>query len=230
MSYPTAAAVLAERDPVMASLVAEAGPMRLPKPVETHFATLVESIVYQQLAGRAAQAIYTRVRATVGPALTPQSLAAASDARLRRAGLSANKLASLRDLAAKVSDGTVALTRSSVRSDDELIERLTMVRGIGPWTAQMYLLFQLRRLDVWPVGDLGVRQGYALIWGLPRLPEPKQLEELGERFRPYRSIVARYCWAALGNPVTTYTSLSERRQPGQGVPKRRPAPNKTETA
>jgi len=102
----------------------------------------------------------TRVRATVGPTLTPQSLA--SDARLRRAGLSADKLASLRDLAAKVSDGTVALTRSSVRSDDELIERLTMVGGIGRWTAQMYLLFQLR-LDVWPVGDLGVRQGYALI-------------------------------------------------------------------
>jgi DNA-3-methyladenine glycosylase II len=126
------------------------------------FGALARTIVYQQLAGRAAQAIYTRVRATVGPALTPQSLAAASDARLRRAGLSADKLASLRDLAAKVSDGTVALTRSSVRSDDELIERLTMVGGIGPWTAQMYLLFQLR-LDVWPVGDLGVRQGYALI-------------------------------------------------------------------
>jgi DNA-3-methyladenine glycosylase II len=101
--------------------------------------------------------IYTRVKATVGPTLTPQSLAAASDERLRRAGLSANKLASLRDLAAKVSDGTVALTRSSVRSDDELIERLTTVRGIGPWTAQMYVLFQLRRLDVWPVGGLGVR-------------------------------------------------------------------------
>ena len=96
-----------------------------------------------------------------------------------------------------VSGSCVALTRSSVRSDDELIERLTTVRGIGPWTAQMYLLFQLRRLDVWPVGDLGVRQGYALIWGLPKLPKPKQLEELGERFRPYRSIVARYCWAAL---------------------------------
>jgi len=119
-----------------------------------------------------------------------------------------------------VSDGTVALTRSSVRSDDELIERLTTVRGIGPWTAQMYLLFQLRRLDVWPVGDLGVRQGYALIWGLPNVPEPKQLEELGERFRPYRSIVARYCWAALGNPVTTYTSLSEKETTRSGRPKK----------
>jgi len=89
----------------------------------------------------------------------------------------------------------------------------------------MYLLFQLRRLDVWPVGDLGVRQGYALIWGLPNVPEPKQLEELGERFRPYRSIVARYCLAALGNPATTYTSLSEKETTRSWRPKRRPTPN-----
>jgi hypothetical protein len=112
------------------------------------------------------------------------------------------RLASLRDLAAEVSVGTVALTRSSVRSDDELIELLTTVRGISPWTAQMYLLFQLRRLDVWPVGDPGVRQGYALIRGLPNVPEPKQLEELGEGFRPHRSIVARYCWADLAEQRT----------------------------
>jgi hypothetical protein len=84
----------------------------------------------------------------------------------------------------------------------------------------LYLLFQLRRLDVWPVGDLGVRQGYALIWGLPNVPEPKQLEELGERFRPYRSIVARYCWAALGNPATTYTSLREKETTRSGRPKK----------
>ena len=112
----------------------------------------------------------------------------------------------LHDLAAKVSDGTVALTRSSVRSDDELIDRVTMVRGIGPWTGQMYLLFQLRRLDVWPVGDLGVRQGYALIWGLPNVPERKQLEELGERFRPYRSIVP----ATLARRRRTHSSTSSR--------------------
>ena len=212
---------VARRDRVLAKAITRLGPLEhSPRDPDGPFGALARAIVYQQLAGRAAQAIYTRVRAAVGPALTPQSLTAASDERLRRAGLSANKLASLRDLAAKVSDGTVALTRSSVRSDDELIERLTTVRGIGPWTAQMYLLFQLRRLDVWPVGDLGVRQGYALIWGLPNVPEPKQLEELGERFRPYRSIVARYCWAALGNPVTTYTSLSEKETTRSGRPKK----------
>jgi DNA-3-methyladenine glycosylase II len=152
--------------------------------------------VFQQLAGPAARAIYGRVRTAVGPTLTPEALAAAPDDALRQAGLSANKLASLRDLAAKVTDGTVVLSRSSARSDEEMIERLTTVRGIGRWTAEMYLLFQLRRLDVWPVDDLGVRQGFALIWKLEAVPRPKELEALGERFRPYRSVVARYCWAA----------------------------------
>ena len=203
VSLSEATKQVARRDRVLAKAIARLGPLQhSPRDPDGPFGALVRAIVYQQLAGRAAQAIYTRVRATVGSTLTPQSITAASDAQLREAGVSANKLASLRDLAAKVSDGTVALTQSSVRSDDELIERLTTVRGIGPWTAQMYLLFQLRRLDVWPVGDLGVRQGYALIWNLPTAPEPRQLEERGERFRPYRSIVARYCWAALAEQRT----------------------------
>src|SRR5437868_1388903 len=134
---------VARRDRVLAKAIARLGPLEhSPRDPDGPFGALTRAIVYQQLAGRAAQAIYTRVRAAVGPALTPETLAAVPDEQLRRAGLSANKLASLRDLAAKVSDGTVALTRSSVRSDDQLIERLTMVHGIGPWTAQMYLLFQ----------------------------------------------------------------------------------------
>jgi len=111
--------------------------------------------------------------------------------------LSANKLASLRDLSAKVLDGTVVLTQSSRRSDEELIASLVTVRGIGRWTAEMYLMFQLRRLDVWPVDDLGVRQGYGLAWKLDPPPTAKELAPLGERFRPYRSIVARYCWEAV---------------------------------
>ena len=141
--------------------------------------------------------------------LTPEAFNSVSDADLRAAGLSANKLASLRDLSAKVLDGTVVLTRTSRRSDDELIARLTAVRGIGRWTAEMYLMFQLRRLDVWPVDDLGIRQGYGLAWKLDPPPTPKQLDPLGDRFRPYRSIVARYCWAAvpLLRPAGTATSL-----------------------
>jgi 3-methyladenine DNA glycosylase/8-oxoguanine DNA glycosylase len=189
---------VASRDPVLADLVARVGPIRhRPRDPEGPFAALVRAIVFQQLAGRAAQAIYGRLRTAVGDTLTPEALNAVSDSALRAAGLSGNKLASLRDLSAKVFDGTVVLSRTSRRSDEELIERLTAVRGIGRWTAEMYLMFQLRRLDVWPVDDLGVRQGYALAWKLDPAPKPKELAPLGERFRPYRSVVARYCWAAV---------------------------------
>jgi 3-methyladenine DNA glycosylase/8-oxoguanine DNA glycosylase len=199
-SSPLQAAIdeVASCDTVLADLVERVGPIRhRPRDPDGPFGALVRAIVFQQLAGRAAQAIYGRVRATVGDTLTPETLDAVSDAALRAAGLSGNKLASLRDLSAKVVDRTVVLSRTSRRSDEELIERLTAVRGIGRWTAEMYLMFQLRRLDVWPVDDLGVRQGYALAWKIDPPPTPKQLEPLGDRFRPYRSIVARYCWAAV---------------------------------
>jgi DNA-3-methyladenine glycosylase II len=188
---------LAARDPVLARLVTLVGPItHRPRDPDGPFGALVRAIVYQQLAGRAAQAIHGRVRTTVGETLTPEALAATPDPALRAAGLSANKLAALRDLSSKVLDGTVVLTQTSRRSDEELIAGLVTVRGIGRWTAEMYLMFQLRRLDVWPVDDLGVRQGYGLAWQLDPTPTPKELEPLGDRFRPYRSIVARYCWAA----------------------------------
>ncbi len=197
-SLPAAIEEAATRDPVLAHLVALAGPIRhRPRDPDGHFGALVRSIVYQQLAGRAAQAIHQRVRATVGDTLTPETLSAVPDLALRTAGLSANKLASLRDLSAKILDGSVDLNRSSRLKDDELIAALVTVRGIGRWTAEMYLMFELRRLDVWPVDDLGVRQGYGLAWTLQPPPIAKELDPLGDRFRPYRSIVARYCWAAV---------------------------------
>ena len=156
---------VASRDPVLAQLVARVGPItHRPRNPDGPFGALVRAIVYQQLAGRAAQAIHGRLRVTVGEALTPEALTAESDAALRAAGLSGNKVAALRDLSAKVLDGSVVLTRTSRRSDEELIAELVTVRGIGRWTAEMYLMFELRRLDVWPVDDLGVRQGYALAW------------------------------------------------------------------
>ena len=129
----------------------------------------------------------------------PEAVLATPIEDLRRAGLSAAKAASVHDLAAKVVDGTVPLDRVSRVPDEELIERLVVVRGIGRWTAEMFLLFQLRRLDVWPVDDLGVRKGYARTYGIPDkdMPTPKQLVELGEVFRPYRSIAAWYFWRAL---------------------------------
>jgi DNA-3-methyladenine glycosylase II len=182
----------------MAGLVEVVGPIRhRPRDPDGPFGALVRSIVFQQLAGRAANAIHRRVRALVDGPLSPEALLAVPDEALRGAGLSAAKLASLRDLSAKVLDGTVVLGSSSRVSDQEIVARLVTVRGIGRWTAEMYLMFALRRLDVWPVDDLGVRQGYGLAWGLDPPPTPRQLEPLGERFRPYRSVVARYCWEAV---------------------------------
>jgi 3-methyladenine DNA glycosylase/8-oxoguanine DNA glycosylase len=189
---------VAARDPVLADLVARVGPLEhRPRDPDGPFGALVRAIVFQQLAGHAARAIHERLRAAAGGSLTPEAIAALPEAALRSAGLSANKAASVRDLADKVLDGSVLLTASSRRSDEELVERLVAVRGIGRWTAEMYLMFQLRRLDVWPVDDLGVRQGYGLAWKLDPAPSSKELVPLGERFRPYRSIVARYCWAAV---------------------------------
>ena len=196
-SFGAAARILAERDPVIARLVAEAGPPRLGRPTETHFGTLVRAIVYQQLAGRAAAAIHGRLIAALGDEVQPERLLALSDEQMRAVGLSRAKVASLRDLAAKVLDGTVVLSPRGLaqESDDDIIERLSAVRGIGPWTSEMFLLFQLRRLDVWPVGDLGVRRGYGLAWQVPT-PTARELKPLGEPFRPYRSVAAWYCWRA----------------------------------
>lgn len=189
---------VAARDPVLARLVEVVGPIaHRPRDPDGPFGALVRAIVYQQLAGHAARAIHGRVRGAVGETLTPETLTAVPDEALRAAGLSAKKLASLRDLSAKVLDGSVVLERSSRLSDDALIAALVSVRGIGRWTAEMYLMFQLRRPDVWPVDDLGVRQGYGLAWKLEQLPTAKELAPLGERFRPHRSVVARYCWAAV---------------------------------
>jgi DNA-3-methyladenine glycosylase II len=197
VSFTAAARILAERDPVIARLAAETGLPRLGRVTETHLGTLVRAIVYQQLAGRAAAAIHGRLLAAMSGDVSAEALLALSDEQMRAAGLSRNKMASLRDLAAKVLDGTVVLSPRGLarESDDEIVARLSAVRGIGPWTAEMFLLFQLRRLDVWPVGDLGVRRGYGLAWQVPE-PTAKELKPLGEAFRPYRSVAAWYCWRA----------------------------------
>ncbi len=196
-SYQAAAAILAGRDPVLRRLVAEAGPASVGPPAEAHFAALVRAILYQQLAGPAAAAIHGRLIVALGGEVTPERLLALPAAALRTAGLSARKAASLQDLAARVLDGTVLLDPSALRaeSDAEVVTRLTAVRGIGKWTAEMFLMFQLRRLDVWPTGDLGVRKGFGLAWGIPT-PTAKELDPLGDRYRPYRSVVAWYCWRA----------------------------------
>ena len=162
-----------------------------------HFGALVRSIVYQQLAGAAAAAIHGRFRLLVDGTLTPDAVLALPEEALAGAGLSGAKRASIRDLAAKVADGTVPLQRISRLDDEAIIERLVTVRGIGRWTAEMFLLFQLGRMDVWPVDDLGVREGWRLIQGEVERPAPKDLQAEGERYRPIRSVAAWYCWQAV---------------------------------
>lgn len=196
-SFSAAAAEVARRDKVMAQLMRQTGPFRLRKPTTDHFAALAESILYQQLAGAAAAAIHRRFVALFDGDLSPDAILALPEARLRSAGLSGSKAASIRDLAAKVADGTVPLDRISRLPDERIIERLSVVRGIGRWTAEMFLIFQLRRLDVWPVDDYGVRKGYSLAYGLPELLKPKRLQVQGERFRPYRTVAAWCCWQAV---------------------------------
>jgi DNA-3-methyladenine glycosylase II len=192
-----AARILADRDPVLAKLIADAGPIRLRRAEMSPFAALVRAIVYQQLAGAAARAIHGRLVAALDGEVEPAALLALPDETLRAAGLSANKVLSVRDLAAKVLDGTVVLSPRGLarQSDDEIVERLSTVRGIGRWSAEMFLIFQLRRLDIWPVGDLGVRRGYGLAWDIP-MPTARELEPLGDPFRPYRTVAAWYCWRA----------------------------------
>ena len=164
------------------------------------FDALAESIAYQQLSGKAAATIFGRVRALYPKRkwLDPEQLLATPDETLRAAGLSRAKTAALKDLAAKTIDGTVPSGRALIRmSDDEIITRLTTVRGIGRWTVEMLLLFDLGRPDVWPVDDYGVRKGFAKTFGRRKLPTPKQLMKFGEKWRPYRSVAAWYFWRAL---------------------------------
>ena len=164
------------------------------------FDALAESIAYQQLTGKAAATIFGRVRALYPKRkwLDPKQLLATPDETLRAAGLSRAKTAALKDLAAKTIDGTVPSGRALLRmTDDEIITRLTTVRGIGRWTVEMLLLFDLGRPDVWPVDDYGVRKGFAKTFRRRKLPTPKQLMKLGEKWRPYRSVAAWYFWRAL---------------------------------
>ena len=196
--------VLSETDSRMAALIARSRRYDIKPTVSIRpFDALAESIAYQQLNGKAAATIWSRVRALYPKTkwLDPKKVLATSDEKLRAAGLSRSKVAALKDLAAKTIDGTVPSGRALLRmSDEEIITRLTAVRGIGRWTVEMLLLFDLGRPDIWPVGDYGVQKGFAKTFGKRKLPTPKQLEKLGEKWRPYRSMAAWYFWRALDAP------------------------------
>lgn len=184
-------------DPAFAPIVARVGPVRL-RPVRgTPFASLAASICYQQLAGKAALTIHRRFVAALEDEVTPERVLATPEETLRACGLSRAKLAAIRDLAERNRSGEVPLDDLANMRDDEVVASLVRVRGVGVWTAQMYLLFDLERPDVWPTGDLGVRAGLGKALGWKAAPTPQQTELIGVGYRPWRSAVAWYSWRAL---------------------------------
>lgn len=187
-------------DPRFRPVVQAVGPPRLGPRSPSAFASLAAAIVHQQLAGRAATTIHGRFVAALGGRVTPERVLAADQGELRGAGLSRAKLAAVTDLAEKALDGTVPLRTLGRLPDPEVVERLTRVRGIGPWTARMFLIFHLHRPDVWPVGDLGVRNGWARIQGLETPLEPGAMASAADHLRPWRSAAAWYCWRVLELP------------------------------
>jgi 3-methyladenine DNA glycosylase/8-oxoguanine DNA glycosylase len=188
---------IARVDPAYARIIQAVGPFTPRPPDADAFNSLARAIVFQQLAGHAARAIHGRFAALFDGQPTPEAVMQTSIDQLRSVGLSGAKAASIADLALKATDGTLPLDRLDELSDAEIVQRLTAVRGIGRWTAEMFMIFQLRRPDVWPVDDYGVRKGFAVVHGLEVPPTPKALDALGEIYRPYRSTVAWYCWRAV---------------------------------
>jgi 3-methyladenine DNA glycosylase/8-oxoguanine DNA glycosylase len=192
---------LSDADPVLGALIERVGPYLLrPRRTQSLFAAIARAIVYQQLSGSAAATILGRVRAIYAPKRfpTPRDILATPPERLRAAGLSAAKAAALRDLAERRLDGTVpTMRRARLMDDEDVIERLVQVRGVGRWTAEMLLMFRLGRADVLPVSDLGIRKGFALTFGHRGLPAAVTIERRAERWRPYRSVACWYLWRAL---------------------------------
>lgn len=191
---------LSARDARLARVI-EAHPLctlgRNPKPV-THFEALVESVISQQLAVKAADTIYARVKALAKGRMVPGRIAEISEQDMREAGVSGAKFKTIQGLADASLSKRININKLHEIDDDQLIfNQLTSLWGIGPWTVDMFMMHQLSRLDIWPTGDLGVRRGWEKIYSLKEEIEPKALEKKGEKFRPYRSVVAWYCWRAI---------------------------------
>ena len=189
-------------DPAFGPWVRRIGSIHLPVSDVTPFFYLVRAICHQQLAGKAARTIHGRFIEAVGRDVSPENVLCLSESTLRAAGLSGNKLGAIRDLATKIQCGALELHDLEMRSDEEIVSRLTLVKGIGEWTAHMYLMFRLHRPDVWPVGDLAVRAGYARVQGMAEDLSKKELRPLGDPYRPWRSAAAWYCYRALETELT----------------------------
>ena len=193
-------AEIASRDKKFARVI-EAHPLctigRNPKPV-SHFESLVESVISQQLAVKAADTIFLRVKRAAGGRIIPVRIAALDEATMREAGVSGAKYKTIQGLASAALEKEINFNKlHEVESDEEIFTQLTGLWGIGPWTVDMFMMHQLGRLDIWPTGDLGVRRGWEKIYSLEEEIAPKVLDVKGEKFRPYRSVVAWYCWRAL---------------------------------
>lgn len=194
---------LAQKDKALGKLIAKVGACKLQiDELQSPFEALAESIVYQQLTGKAAATIFGRVKKLCGDEiLEPEHLLQLRIEDLRGAGCSQAKALALKDLAAKAREGIVpGLNELSQMSDEAIIERLIVVRGVGRWTVEMLLIFRLGRLDVLPVNDYGVRKGFARTFRLGDLPSPKEMIARGERWRPFRSVASWYMWRALELP------------------------------
>ncbi len=184
------------RDPILEKIIDSVGDYSLKKR-NHHFAVLVESIVSQQLATRAAEAIFRRFKDLYPKFPTASDILATKKSKLRSVGLSGMKIEYIKDLAKKVEQGKIKTRTLSKMSDEEVISYLTQVKGIGRWTAEMFLIFSLGRQDVLPVHDLGLRKGVQMAFSFSRLPEPSEVENLGKRWKPYRSIATWYLWKSL---------------------------------
>jgi DNA-3-methyladenine glycosylase II len=199
---PSVAAVrhLTRQDPVMKQIIGRVGPCTLkPRTRRSPYEALLQSVIYQQLHGKAAETILNRFKAIYGDALPePADLLRTPETQLRDAGLSGGKMRALQDIAAKSQAGLVPTRREASRmTDAELVERLTEIRGVGPWTVEMLLIFTLGRTDVLPVTDFGVRKGFGVAYRQGDMPTPAELLEHGEQWRPYRSYAAWYLWRIL---------------------------------
>jgi 3-methyladenine DNA glycosylase/8-oxoguanine DNA glycosylase len=191
---------LSERDETLRSLIAETAPFQIDvADAQSPYEVLLESIAYQSISGKAAATIFGRIKSlgTDGRPPSPDQMLKLPPANLRKAGLSGAKVLAMKDLAQKALSGVVPTHDEALNlSDDELIERLVSVRGIGAWTVEMFLIFRLGRPDVLPIHDLGVKKGWSVAYGKKHMPKPKELLKFGERWRPYRTVASWYMWRA----------------------------------
>lgn len=198
--YAKARRLLMRHDPVLARLIKTHGPCGLAAAQRAdHFTALVRAITGQQLSTKAAATIFARLVALMpGGQLTPDAMAAVTDEALRAAGMSRQKIAYFRDLTARVLSGELPLDSLDAMTDDEVIAALTRVKGIGRWSAEMFLMFRLHRPDVLPVDDLGIVNAVKNVYGLRKRPTADRIRKIGEAWKPYRSVASWYLWRSLG--------------------------------